>query len=74
MLSAGGHVPTQTLAPAELAQAELSAQRADRAAAARHYRRFLALWKDCDPLLRPAMEAARRRLAELDRPAAGNPG
>ena len=53
------------LAPSELARAELSAARGDHARAIRHYRRFLALWSECDPLLRPAVDDARRRLAAI---------
>ena len=54
------------LAPAELAQAELYTTRGDRARAVQHYERFIALWKDCDPLLRPAVDEARQRLAAID--------
>ena len=30
------------------------------------YRRFLALWKNCDPELRPRLDEAQARLARLD--------
>jgi hypothetical protein len=35
------------------------------AKAADHYRRFLGLWKDCDPELRSQVEDAASRLARL---------
>ena len=54
------------LAPAELAQADIYAARGEGAKAAQHYRRFLALWKDCDPLLHPVVAEARRRLAAIE--------
>ena len=50
------------LAPAHLARAELHGRRGERAAAAAEYRRFIALWKECDPALRPLVDEARRRL------------
>ncbi len=50
------------LAPAHLARAELHAKRGERAAAAAEYRRFIQLWKDCDPELRPLVDEASRRL------------
>lgn len=53
------------LAPAHLRQAEMLDRRGDRAAAIAHYRRFVALWSDCDPELRPQVDTVRRRLAEL---------
>lgn len=52
-------------APAELRQAELDERRGDRAGAAAHYRRVVALWKDCEPELRPAVADVERRLAAL---------
>ena len=52
------------LAPAHLARAELHDRRGERAAAAAEYRRFVALWKDCDPELRPFVDQATRRLGE----------
>jgi tetratricopeptide (TPR) repeat protein len=30
-----------------------------------HYSRFIDLWKDCDPALRPRVEEAKRRLARV---------
>jgi hypothetical protein len=37
----------------------------DRARAAQHYQRFVELWKDCDPNLRPLRAAAQKRLEAL---------
>lgn len=53
------------LAPAHLARAELHERRGDRTAAVAEYRRFIALWKDCDPALRPLVDAATRKLGTL---------
>ena len=53
------------LAPAHLRQAEIYDRRGDRNRAAQHYGRFVELWGDADPELQPAVEKARRRLAEL---------
>lgn len=51
------------LAPAELRLGELAEARGDTAAAARHYRRFVALWSDADPALQPQVAARRQWLA-----------
>jgi tetratricopeptide (TPR) repeat protein len=53
------------LAPSHLRRAELYDALGRRAEAAGHYRRFVDLWRDCDPALRPERERAERRLAEL---------
>lgn len=53
------------LAPAELRQAEIHERRGDRERAAAHYRRFVALWRACDPELGPLVADAERRLARL---------
>ena len=53
------------LAPAHLQQAEIYEKLGDKQEAAGHYQRFLKLWGDCDPELRPMLEEARRRLAAL---------
>jgi tRNA A-37 threonylcarbamoyl transferase component Bud32/tetratricopeptide (TPR) repeat protein len=45
--------------------AELYEARGDRARAAPHYARFIAMWKDADPELQPRVTQARRRLAQL---------
>jgi tetratricopeptide (TPR) repeat protein len=44
---------------------ELYEVREDRERAADYYGRFIALWKDADPELRPRVAEARRRLAAL---------
>jgi serine/threonine-protein kinase len=53
------------LAPAHRRIGELLERQGNRAEAARHYEKFLSLWKDCDPELRPQVEAVRARLARL---------
>jgi tetratricopeptide (TPR) repeat protein len=57
------------LAPAQLRQAEIFRDRGDPERAVQHYRRFLDLWRDCDPILQPLTEAATRALACLADPA-----
>lgn len=37
--------------------------------AARHYARFVELWRESDPQFQPVIDAARQRLAELTRAA-----
>jgi DNA-binding SARP family transcriptional activator/tetratricopeptide (TPR) repeat protein len=56
-------------APALLARARAEERRGavDRAAAS--YGEFLALWKDCDPALRPETDSVRARLAAVSRQA-----
>ena len=44
---------------------ELYAQRGDLKKAIEAYGRFIELWRNCDPELRPQVAEARRRLAEL---------
>jgi tetratricopeptide (TPR) repeat protein len=56
------------LAPAHLRQAEIHERRGDRAEAVADYRRFVELWSECDPELRPLVEDARRHLARLGTP------
>jgi tetratricopeptide (TPR) repeat protein len=51
------------LAPAHLRQAEIFEKLGEKQKAAEHYRKFLQLWGECDPELRPMVEEARRRLA-----------
>jgi tetratricopeptide (TPR) repeat protein len=45
--------------------AELHDARGDTAKAAHYYAKFVYLWRDADPELRPQVDAARRRLAAL---------
>ena len=52
-------------APAHLRQAELYERLGDRQQAVDHYSRFIQLWKGCDPELRPSVERAKARLANL---------
>ena len=51
--------------PSHLARAEVHMQMGNRAKAGEHYRRFIAMWGDCDPALRPMRDAAARELAKL---------
>jgi tetratricopeptide (TPR) repeat protein len=53
------------IAPCHLRQAQIHERMGHRDEAIRHYRRFIELWADCDPELRPQVEAARARLATL---------
>lgn len=55
------------LAPAQLRLAQIASARGDSAAAARHGRRFLALWSACDPALRSISQAVRAGVVELER-------
>jgi hypothetical protein len=54
------------LAPSHLRQAEIYDRRGDRSQAARHYRRFIELWREADPELQQTVTEARVRLAALD--------
>lgn len=53
------------LAPAHLRQAEMYEKLGDKQKAAEHYGRFVGLWKECDPELRPLVDEARRKAAAL---------
>lgn len=53
------------VAPAHLQRGELLERMGERARAAEHYARFLELWRDADPELRPLVERARQRLGAL---------
>ena len=52
-------------APAHLLQAEIQQRLGNREAAAEQYSRFIALWRSCDPALRPVVEGARTQLARM---------
>jgi tetratricopeptide (TPR) repeat protein len=52
-------------APAELKAGEIAERRGDAANAVIHYRRFIQLWHDCDPELRPMVVEAQRRIERL---------
>jgi tetratricopeptide (TPR) repeat protein len=51
-------------APAHLRLAEIYERQGERQKAVAHLARFVELWKDCDPELRPLVEEARRRMAK----------
>ena len=53
------------LAPAHKRLGELYELRGDRERARRHYGRFIELWKNCDPELRPQVEETKQRLLQL---------
>ncbi len=53
------------LAPAHLRLGEIYERTGERAKAAAHYGRFIHLWNNCDPELRPMVEEAKARLATL---------
>jgi tetratricopeptide (TPR) repeat protein len=55
------------LAPSHLHQAEIYERLGRRAEAAKHYARFIDLWKDADPEFQPAVATAEGRLQELRR-------
>jgi tetratricopeptide (TPR) repeat protein len=54
------------LAPSHLERARLYARLGQRAVAAEHYRRFIALWQHCDPALRPVVADAQHELASVE--------
>jgi tetratricopeptide (TPR) repeat protein len=53
------------LAPSYLRRAEIYERLGDEEQARRYYARFIQLWADCDPELRPMVERAEQRLAAL---------
>jgi tetratricopeptide (TPR) repeat protein len=53
------------LAPAHLRRAEIYERRGQLDRAAGHYQRFVELWSNCDPELRPLVDHAEQRLSEL---------
>jgi tetratricopeptide (TPR) repeat protein len=53
------------LAPMHLQRAEIYERLGERAKAVEHYRRFVTLWRDCDPALRPVLERAKAELARM---------
>jgi tetratricopeptide (TPR) repeat protein len=55
-------------APAHLRQAEIHERLGNRSEAARHYARFVELWRESDPELQPLVNAARQHQATLSRP------
>ena len=52
--------------PLEQEEAEIYERRGQLDQAARHYARFVEIWSDCDPELRPLVDRAKQRLSELN--------
>jgi len=52
-------------APAHLLQGEIQQRLGNRDAAVNQYSRFIALWRTCDPPLRPIVEETQAQLARL---------
>jgi DNA-binding SARP family transcriptional activator/TolB-like protein len=52
-------------APAHVRLARIYDHQGDRGRAVNHYARFIALWKDCDPQLKPLVMEAQQRVKEL---------
>ena len=52
-------------APAHLLQAEIYQRLGNKDLAADHYSRFIALWRGCDPPLRPVVEGAQAQRARM---------
>jgi len=57
------------LAPAQLRQGEIHESLGHQAEAVRHYRRFVARWRDADPEYQPLLADVKARIARLS----GNP-
>ena len=55
------------LAPKHLRLGEIHERLGDPARALVHYRRFVEIWHQCDPELRPLVQAVRERIARLER-------
>lgn len=53
------------IAPAQLRIGGIHERLGNITEATEHYRRFLELWRDCDPELRPRLEEAAQRLDHL---------
>jgi tetratricopeptide (TPR) repeat protein len=53
------------LAPSHLRRGEIYERLGEPDTAVEHYRRFIELWENCDPELRPHVEEAERKLARL---------
>ena len=60
-------IDTENLAPAHERLGQLYDARGDLENAALHYARFVDLWEDADPVLRPRVETARARLQDIVR-------
>lgn len=59
-------IPLQALS--HLRQGEVHERLRNRAQAARHYARFIELWRDADPEFRPYVDSVRARVATLAPP------
>lgn len=60
------HLPDRILlAPACLRRAEIYETLGPKEEAIEHYRRFIRLWKDCDPEMRPTLKQAQASLTKL---------
>jgi tetratricopeptide (TPR) repeat protein len=55
------------LAPMHLLQGEIYERLGEREQALDHYRRFVSLWRDCDPALQPRVAEAKVAIARLER-------
>jgi tetratricopeptide (TPR) repeat protein len=53
------------LAPTYLRRAKIYEKLGRKEEAIEHYRRFIRMWKDCDPELQPTLEQAQKSLAKL---------
>jgi tetratricopeptide (TPR) repeat protein len=62
---AGTPAELQYRAPAHLLQAEIQQRLGNKDLAAEQYSRFIALWRSCDPQLRPVVEGAKAQLARM---------
>ena len=62
---AGTPAELQYLAPAHLLRAEIQQRLGNKDLAAEQYSRFIALWRSCDPPLRPVVEGAKAQLARM---------
>ena len=62
---AGTPAELHYLAPAHLLRAEIQQRMGNKDAAAEEYSRFIALWRSCDPPLRPVVEGAKTQLARM---------
>ena len=65
--SAFAGTPAELLyrAPAHLLRAEIHQRLGNKDLAAEQYSRFIALWRSCDPTLRPVVEGAKVQLARM---------
>jgi hypothetical protein len=59
------YVDRHSLGPALRRAGELYEARGDRGRAVESYQKFVALWRDADPVLQPQVADVRKRLVEL---------